>query len=103
MERSISNVEGLSIHHPTRSVMREIEAVRVAFDHRPVANKLRVRARRQRLVEIPNVIDVIVRYEDPTDVLRFDQREYVLQPLFAICGGAGIDDHRLLAEDHHRI
>jgi len=49
------------------------------------------------------VIDVIVRYEDPPNVLRFNEGEHVFQPLLAICGTARVDDHRLFAENDHRI
>ena len=62
-----------------------------------------VRAARQRLVEVAGVVDVVVGQEDPPHVLRLDQREHVLQPLLTVRGGAGVDDHRLLAEDHHRV
>ena len=31
------------------------------------------------------------------------RREHVLEPLLAVRRRAGVDDHRLLAEDHHRV
>ena len=74
---------------------RELEAVRVALDHRPVAHQLRVRARGHHLVEVAGVVDVVVREEDPPHVLRLDEREHVLQPLLAVRRRAGVDDHRL--------
>ena len=58
---------------------------------------------RHRLVEVAGVVDVVVRQEDPPHVLGLDEREHVLQPLLAVGEGAGVDDHRLRAEDHHRV
>jgi hypothetical protein len=73
----------------------------MALDHRPVADQMGVRTRSQRLVEIPGVVDVFVRDEDPPHVVRFNEGEDVLQPLRAICGGARVDDHGLVTEDDH--
>jgi len=49
------------------------------------------------------VIDVVVGEEHPTDVLRFDDGERVLQPLLAIRRSTGVDDDRFLAADHHGV
>ena len=99
----VADIEGLAVHDPLAPLEREVEAVRVTFHHRPVAHQLRVRARGQCLVEVAGVVDIVVRQEDPPDILRLDEREHVLQPLFAVRGSAGVDDHRLLAEDDHRV
>ena len=45
------------------------------------------------------MVVVVVREEDPADVLRLDDREDVLQPPVAAEEHAGVEDHRLLAAD----
>ena len=40
-QRPVADVERLAVHHPPATVEWEVEAVGVAFDHRPVAHELR--------------------------------------------------------------
>ena len=103
VQRAVADVERLAVHDPAAAFEREVEAVRVPFDHRPVAHELRVRARGHRLVEVAGVVDVVVREEDPAHVFGLHEREHVFEPLLAVRGRAGVDDHRLLAQDHHRV
>src|SRR5205085_4936020 len=56
-----------------------------------------------RSVEIAGVVDIVVRQEHPADVLRLDEGEHVTHPLLPVGRSAGVDDDRLLAEDHHRV
>ena len=82
---------------------REVEAVRVAFDHRPVAHERRVRTRRQRLVEVAGVIDVVVREEDPRTSSGSTSENTSSSHCLRFAGVPGVDDDRLRAEDHHRV
>lgn len=95
--------ERLVVHDPPAPLEWEIKAVRVTFDHRPVTDQLGIGTRRHRLIKVAAVIDIIVRQEDPADVVGLNKGEHVAQPLLAVGGRAGVDDHRLFAEDHHRI
>ena len=49
------------------------------------------------------MVAVLVREEHPLDVLGVDQAVDLLEPVLAVHRGAGVDDDRLLAEDHHRV
>ena len=55
------------------------------------------------MVQVARVVDVLVGQENPTHIVRFDEREHVVQPCLAVGRCAGIDDDWLAAEDHHRI
>ena len=55
------------------------------------------------LVEVAGVVDVVVREEHPLHVGGLDETEHVLEPLLAVRDRAGVDDHGLLALDHHRV
>ncbi len=99
----VTDREGLLVHDPTAALQGELEAVGVTLDHGPVADEMRVRAPRHDLVEVPAVVDVVVGQEDPADVLGFDEREDVGEPLHPVRRRAGVDDHRLTAEDHHGV
>ena len=78
-QRAVADVERLAVHDPAAAIEREVEAVRVPFDHRPVAHELGVRARGHRFVEVAGVVDVVVRQEDPLHVVRVDELEHFLQ------------------------
>ena len=103
LQHPITSIERLAMHHPPTPRQREVETVRVPLDHRPVTDQRRIRARRQRLIQVAGVIDIIVGQEDPTHIGRLDQREHVLQPLTTIRRRAGVDDDRLRPPDHHRV
>jgi hypothetical protein len=103
VQRPVADAEGLLVHDPPAPLERELEAVGVPLDHGPVAHELGVRARRHHLVEVAGVVDVIMRKEHPTDVLGLDEGEDVAEPLRAVRWRAGVDDHRLFAQDHHRV
>ena len=63
----------------------------------------RVRAVLHDLSEVAGVVDVVVGDEDVTHIGRIDQPEHAAQPLRPVGDGAGVDDHRLGAADHHRV
>ena len=49
------------------------------------------------------MVVVVVREEDPANVLGLDDREDVLQPLVAAEEHARVDDHGLRAADHRAV
>jgi hypothetical protein len=49
------------------------------------------------------VIDVVVADEHPADVIGLDDREDVLEELFAVLGHAGVDDDGFCRADDHRV
>jgi hypothetical protein len=52
--------------------------------------------------DVAGVAPIVVREEDPPDVLRVDEPEDLLDPVVAEAGGARVHDHRLGSLDHQR-
>ena len=49
------------------------------------------------------MVAVLVGEEHPADVVGVDEAVHHLEPVLAVHRGAGVDDDRLLAEDHQRV
>ncbi len=102
-DRAVADVDRLAVHHPVAAVEGELEAVGVPLDHGPAADDAGVRAGVHHLLEVARVVDVVVGQVHPSHVLGLDQGEHVLEPLRPVRDRAGVEDHRLRAEDHHGV
>ena len=75
----------------------------MTFDHEPRADESRIGARLHDLDQIARVVDVVVGDVYPTDLLRLDDREHILEPLLPVRRRPGVDDDRLGAFDDQRV
>ena len=84
----------LEVHRPLEGQALGAEEV---HDERRLGRRL------EHLVERAGVVAVLVGEEHPADVVGVDEAVHHLEPVLAVHRGAGVDDDRLLAEDHQRV
>ena len=99
----VADVDRLADVDPAHALQRQLDVAEEPPDHRVVGQQGRVRAEVEHRVEVAEVVVVVVRQEDPADVLGLDDGEDVLQPLVTAEQHAGVDDHRLAAADDRAV
>jgi hypothetical protein len=100
---AVAGLEALAVADPADPVERRPEVLAVdgiAAHREPGGHQGGVGARIYDLAQVAGVVVVVVGEEHPADIGRVDQVPGVLEPLLAIGGGAGVDQHRLGPGDH---
>lgn len=82
-ERAVSGVERFAGVDPPHPVHRQLHRTHDALDREVRRHQRGVRAGRERGLEVPRVVMVVVREEDPAHVVGLDDRERGLHPLGA--------------------
>ncbi len=99
----IAGVERVALIEPAHAVERQLDVARQAGHDGEVGNERRVRTEVEHGVEVPDVVVVVVRDEDPSDVDRIDDRERLVQPRVAHERATGVDDDGLFTADDERV
>ena len=99
----VADVDRVAHVRPAHALQWELDVGHQSRDRRVVRQERRVGAPFEDDLEVAEVVVVVVREEDPADVLRLDEREHVLQPAVATEEHAGVDDHRFGAPDDQAV